>query len=405
VRQQTGRRRAVPILAWGLCVLFVVMWLLTLALHLSGSGRTDQVLTVLAGGYAVVGALVAVREPRNAVGWLMLVIATTFGVQGLFEAYLAGPERPFEPGVGWVTSWVWFVWFYVATLALPLVFPDGRLLSRRWRPVLWIGIGALVLSVAASAFADGALDIGSARDIDNPLGVEGSGQLTSWARGASAVLAVSGFLLGAVSVWLRLRRATGRDRQQVKWFVYVAALALVALAFSVTGGAVEDAAAGDPPPWAGVLSGVGWMTGSVLLLLGMPVAIAIAILWHRLYDIDLVVRRTLVYGSLTLALAGVYVAVVSLLALLNPVADDSRLAVAASTLAVAALFRPVRGRIQQVVDRRFYRSRYDAARTVESFAARLRHEVDLAAVSTDLRVVVRDTVQPTHVSLWLRGTL
>ena len=154
-----------------------------------------------------------------------------------------------------------------------------------------------------------------------------------------------------------------------------------------------------------LVGAIGWTSALLLITVGIPLAVGTAILRHRLYDIDLVVKRTLVYGSLTLVLAGVYSAlVVSLPVLLGPLAGAPDLAVAASTLAVAALFRPVRDRVQRAVDRRFSRRKYDAARTVESFAGRLRHEVDLSAVSSDLAVVVRDTVQPTHVSLWLRAT-
>ena len=396
---------AVPLLAWGLCLLFVVMWLLTLALYLSGSGEPDQVFDIVAVGYAVVGALVAVREPRNAVGWLMLAIATSFAFQGLVDVYVADVDGSFATAAAWISNSIWYLWLYLSTVMLPLLFPDGRLISTRWRVAFWIGIAALVCTLASVVLAPGPLDVESPTGIPNPTGIEGAEAIVSAVGVAGDVLVTIGFVLGAAALVVRLRRSQGRRRQQVAWFAYVAALAGVCLLLAMVEVFADEV--GDPatPGWTEVVGSIGWVSALLLITIGIPSAVGIAILRHRLYDIDLVVRRTLVYGSVTLALAGVYaVTVLAMRVLLDPLAGTSDLAVAVSTLAVAALFGPVRARIQQVVDRRFYRRKYDAARTVESFAGRLRHEVDLAAVSSDLEVVVRESVQPTHVSLWLRGS-
>ena len=405
MRQQTGRPWAVALLAWGLCLLFVVMCLLILALYLSGSGRLDELLTFLALGYALTGALIAVREPGNAVGWLLLVIALSFGFQGLVDAYITDPDRPFVVAAAWASTCVWYVWLYVAAAVLPLLFPDGRLISPRWRFALWIGMAALMCALVSEAFRPGTLDTESPEPIANPLGVPEAESVLSVLGPASDVLVTVGFLFGVAALVVRLRRARGRERQQVAWFCYMGALALISLLLAMVDVFVEQVGTPGAPEWVRVVGAIGWFRTLLFIILGIPVAVGVAILRHRLYDIDLVVRRTLVYGSATLALAGVYVVtVLAMRVLLDPLAGTSDLAVAVSTLAVAALFGPVRTRIQQVVDRRFYRRKYDAGRTVESFAGRLRHEVDLEAVSSDLEVVVRETVQPRHVSLWLRGS-
>jgi len=201
-------------------------------------------------------------------------------------------------------------------------------------------------------------------------------------------------LIGLIALAVRLRRTAGVERLQMKWLVWSAAVWVAA-----TPGLIVLGERGDGRV-AGVL--VGDLIFSLLIVL-IPIAVGVAILRYRLYDIDVVINRTLVYGSLTAALAAAYLGMVLVLQLaLNPVTEQSDLAVAASTLAVAALFRPLRSRIQQVVDRRFYRSRYDAARTLEGFSVRLRDELDLETLGTDLRRVVHGTVQPAHVSLWLR---
>ena len=232
----------------------------------------------------------------------------------------------------------------------------------------------------------------------NPIGVDHP--LVGLARVLGEVVLVGCLVLSVVSLGLRLRRSRGRERRQLELFAYVVGLAVTSLLL----GMLTLVAGADPPAWVEVLGTIGWTSTLALLLLGLPVAIGVAILRHRLYDIDLVIKRTLVYGTLTATLVATYLLLVlTIRPLLGPVAGESKLAVAASTLAVAALFRPLRARIQSTVDRRFFRSRYDAARTVEGFAGRLRDELDLQSLGADLRGVVHDTMQPVHVSLSLRS--
>ena len=273
-----------------------------------------------------------------------------------------------------------------------LLFPDGRLLSPRWRVAAWVSLGLFATVVARFALVPGPLSDFPA--IRNPFGLDALASLTALPEDLlfSPLLACA-----AAALVVRLRRSRGVERQQVKWFAYSAAMIP---AFLIAGGTIS--ALTDAADDSAVGHAFAFLFA--LILAGLPISAGVAILRYRLYDIDRIISRTLVYGVLTAALVATYLVCVLLFrVVLEPLAGGSDLAVAASTLAVAALFRPVRARIQDVVDRRFYRSRYDAARTVGAFAGRLRQEVDLDAVSTDLRLVVVDAVQPAHVSLWLRG--
>ena len=408
-------RRTARWLAWALWGLFVLMVAGVFSLVLlTGSGDGDQLFVVLSAGFATVGALVASREPRNAAGWLLLAIGIAFAFQALVDAYVIEPGRPGELAVAWVANWAWYVWIYAAGLLLPLVFPNGRPLSPRWRWAVWLGGAALALSIATEGLGSGPLDVErekGAPPLENPLAVGGvAGDVVSAANFVSNILAATGFVLGIVSLVLRLRRSHGREHQQVKWFAYAGTLALVGLvglvmAMVAVVGEVFYEDVDDSPTWMVVLGNIGWATGLLAIIVGIPTAVGIAILRHQLYDVDVVIKRTLVYGTLTLLLAATYLTLVlTFRLLLDPVTGQSDLAVAASTLAVAALFRPARGRVLAAVDRRFFRGRYDAAQTVESFVGRLRQEVDLDEVSSDLGGVVRETMQPAHLSLWLRST-
>jgi len=388
--------RAAAWLAWSLWVVFVALQMVTIWQVWIGPAPSDAAFGVMMIGFATVGALVAVRRPGNAVGWLLLAIALAFAVQAMGAVYVMSPSNPGYLAVAWFSAWSWYVWMTLAAVFLPLVFPDGRLLSRRWRPVAWLGAAALAASVVGAAFAPGRLDLEVA--VSNPLGVAGAAAGVVRATAVLGdVLALFAFLLAAASLVQRFRNARGKQRQQLKWFALVGLLTLGGLVPAIV-------AVLFPGGWRNPVGVVGYFTFLFTIILGVPAATGIAILRHRLYDIDLVIRRTLVYGALTALLVATYLGSVLLFRLvLSPVTGDSDLAVAASTLAVAALFRPARFRIQSVVDRRFYRARYDAGRTLEGFAVRLRDELDLDALGTDLRRVVTDTMQPAHVSLWLRG--
>ena len=334
---------------------------------------------------AVIGAVVASRLPHNPCGWLVCVIPASFSLAILADRVydsLEQPVRGFALLAPWLVSWIWIpamlsvAWF-------PQLFPSGRPLTGRWRALVWTGAAAGVPLFIGTAFAGGRLE--DYPEIQNPVGTSGAiGTLVDVLGGIGFALLVVTVLGAIASLVTRFRRSRGVERQQLKW------VATAALVFPVAFSMPTPEAAGDD-------------LGFTLLLFALfliALAVAVAILRYRLYDVDLVINRTLVYGALTALLAGAYLVSVLLLQLvLSPSSD---LAIAGSTLAVAALFRPARARIQTAIDRRFFRRRYDAQRTLESFAARLRDEVTLDAVGQDLRDVVTETMQPAHVSLWLR---
>jgi hypothetical protein len=338
--------------------------------------------------YATVGALIVSRRPRHPVGWLFCAMGLSTAAQEFLLGYGGRADLPGATAAAWLSSWASEP-TTVLVLVLLLVFPTGRFISRGWRRV-----GLAAVAVAALWAVALALDPGDLRGLEgvaNPLGVDAASGPLGFAASA---LVVPFMLCGALAVTgaiVRFRRARGVEREQTKWLALAAGALLLAVLSVVVLLLLVDTD-----------SGVWDVVTALLVCLGLaafPAAAGIAILRHRLYDIDLVIRRTLVYGALTATLLGVYLGLVLLVGL---TVGDSDAAVAASTLAVAWLFRPARTRIQAIVDRRFYRRRYDAARTLEAFAGGLRDQVDLEALSRDLREVVGRTMQPTHVSVWLR---
>lgn len=332
------------------------------------------------------GALVAARRPRNAVGWVLCTTSVSLGVlvvaaHGYWSLALGStPRTRLAEVVAWVGSWVWIPAMVGMLTVFPLVFPTGRPPTRRWRPLLGVDAAALVLLFVGTAFAPYRFEDYPA---DNPFGFWPAAEVLGWAGFALMLL---GMLGGLAALVVRFRRSSGVERQQLKWVVTGAVLLVLFF------GAPQQVVPED--------------AGFAALLLGMlfiAAAVALAMLRHRLYDIDVVLNRTLVYAGLTAALAATYVVVVLVLQLaLAPVSESSSLATAGSTLAAAALFRPARTRIQAGVDRRFYRSKYDAAATIEDFRLRLRDELDLDALTCELRAVAAATMQAEQVHVWLR---
>lgn len=350
--------------------------------------------------YATVGAIISSKHPRNPVGWLFAGLGLLSAASELIYSYAqheveeSGTLSPAATAAAWVSDWLGNPGF-VGLVLLLLVFPDGSFRGRRWRLV---GTGAVVLAIVWAAAL--ALEPGPLLDlptVPNPVGVESADAFLAIVRDAAQI----GFFLlvpvGVASVVVRFRTAGVEERQQIKWLA-------MAGGYAITAGA----AVAVTFVFTDTDTGIGDLLTALLIasaITGFPVAAGIAILRNRLYDIDVVIKRTLVYGVLTATLVAAYLgSVLAFRLVLEPVAGESDLAVAASTLAVAALFRPMRARIQAVVDRRFYRERYDAARTMEGFSGRLRDQIDLDTLGTDLEAVVHDTMRPAHVSLWLRST-
>ena len=413
-------RRTYYWLAWSLAGLTLAMAAATVALdfllrfaRVPGSGDTstgigDLLFFVPFSAFPVVGALIASRRPRNPIGWICLADGLMWMLIVLGEEYsvyaLARPgSLPFPVTVHALLAWLWVPAVGLLGIFLILLFPDGRLPSSRWRPVAWFS-GAVILLVSVLTFLlPGPLEgLEGAR---NPFGLEEP----SWVEDAGWIvlpLLPLCMLASAVSLVYRYRRSGVEEREQIKWIAFAASfVGLVYL--SVMGGAlVAWLVSPEAPSDLGTETIWGAILENVMLLgfAGIPVAIGFAVLKHRLYDIDVVINRALVYGSLTASLALIYIGgVVAMQFVFRALTGGgSQLAVVASTLAIAALFNPLRRRIQDFIDRRFYRRKYDAATTLEAFGARLRDATDLGSLSDDLVGVVRGTVQPEHVSLWLR---
>jgi hypothetical protein len=375
-------------LAWGLWLAIVGSFA---AVVVTGAAAEDGegsafAYTFFVGAFATMGALVASRRPRNPIGWILLMGGASYTIGGLTITQTES-EGGAPVLVHWLSTWVWIAGIGpIATFGL-LLFPDGRLPSPRWRAFAWFAAAAIVATTGAIAFKPGPFEDSR---IVNPLGFDALPGLVEVVENASpAALALA--IFGSIaSLFVRFRRARNVERQQLKWLTYTGALVGVALAVAITIETIVGPRAVDLTN-----------TFITLALALVPVAMGIAILRHRLFDIDVVINRTLVFGALTATLGGAYLGSVLLVSL---AVGRSGFAVAVSTLAVAALFRLLRSRIQAVVDRRFYRRRYDAQQTLEAFGGRLRDELDLETLGADLRGVVADTVQPAHVSLWLRSS-
>ena len=391
---------------WAVCVALTLVGWLFLILNGGtehensiGSPAFDALFGLLFLTFPTVGAAIAARDPRNPIGWLFLVAGLGASLEDSllgYAAYTLVSEPGSLPGGALAALLADAVWLPSLGLVLLLfvLFPTGRPPSRRWRPFIWIFVADVLVYAVGTLFNPGGLYFYPR--VDNPLGIEAAGDSLQTAVDFAAPVLFASLVVGLAALVLRFRRSRGLERQQLKWLVYAAGVFVLCTPLLIVLGSRDV-------DIEGVLVSDLFFTA---LICAAPVAVGVAILRDRLYDIDLVINRTLVYGALTATLAATYLGTVLLLQLaLSPLTEQSDLAIAGSTLAVAALFRPARRRIQGLVDRRFYRRRYDAGRTLESFGARLRDEVALDSLSLELRTVVADTMQPAHVSLWLREGL
>jgi hypothetical protein len=392
-------------LAWSLCALCVVLAVASLILALLNGRTLGEIFLALDGpsiatlpteavSFSVVGALIGSHRPENPIGWIFLAEGFFYGLLSAADEYaiyalLTNPGAlPLGAEASWLGQWIWAPGLGLSLVFLPLLFPDGHPPSKRWRPVSWLGglsIGLIVVSSMIVLWPERgpALVTGD----ESPSHVLDVVLLFA----AVPMLFVAG--LGAViSLFVRFRRARGNERQQIKWFASAAALSFVwILVFG------QSTLRGLPEAMVAL--------SFLLVVPSIPIATGIAILRYRLYDIDVLINRTLVYGSLTMMLALIYFGGVAttraIFGALTGQEQQPQLAVVVSTLAIAALFMPLRRRIQSFIDRRFYRRKYDARKTLEAFSAKLRDETDLDRLGEDLVGVVKETMQPSQISLWL----
>lgn len=349
-------------------------------------------------GFATVGALIVSRHPSNPVGWICGAVAVIYVSAGLADSSVTSyPERVQDAGPAVrlliaIGESLWAVGLGLGATLLLLLFPDGRLPSRRWRPIAWAASAFLIVIPLALILTPGRIQ---GYPVQNPVGIPGAASVLEGIVGLTFLGLMFTVPLCISSLFFRYRSAGPLQRQQLKWLLF--ATSLVGVLFST---AVVIDVIGNQSDASGELSNFLSTAGISFI----PIGIGVAVLKHRLYDIDVIINRALVYTGLTAVLALTYVTIVfGLQQILSPITEQSDLAIAASTLAVAALFRPMRSRLQGFIDHRFYRRKFDAQRTLDEFSSTLRDEVDLSALSSRLTGVVTDTMQPRHVSLWLRG--
>jgi hypothetical protein len=386
-------------LAWSLWT--VALALVTGGLVLGVANRPEAslygpwaTLTLVSPTFATLGALIVSRRPGNIIGWIFLALGLGVGVQlssGQYATVALLSERlPGGAVAAWLSTLV-NISVVLSFLFLVLLFPTGRLPSPRWRPVVWIAGTAIVVSVISLALTPGPIE--GFAPVRNPFGVEAATVVLDILGDIGGWTGLACFVAAILSLILRFYRSRGEERLQLKWFVYASTLGFLTILLLP----------GQERPIIGTLI---W----TIAPLSLPVSAGIAILRYRLYEIDLIINRTLVYGSLTVLLALVYFGGVTLTeatfrvlrTLITGQGEPPQLGIVVSTLVIAAMFNPLRRRIQSFIDRRFYRRKYDAAKTLEAFSAKLRDETDLDALSSEMVGVVRETMQPAHVSLWLR---
>jgi hypothetical protein len=420
-------RRTAAWLAWSLAGLALATAVANVLLQVISEAAREEVSVGSAVGGAIAelvvgvpllafplaGALIATRRPYNPIGWILLVDGLLWMLLDTLVNYgtygVAKPGSvPFPVAIASLSNWLWVPAVGLLGTYLLLLFPNGGLPSGRWRPLAWLsGIVILVLSVGRMLEPGPLETLEHLKGVQNPLGLEGA----SWLRDAGFVvlpLLPLCMVASALSLVLRYRRSGGEEREQIKWIAFAGSFMVMVYLAVMSAGLVVRLVSGPEAPMLDELSWWGPLQEYVLVLsfTAVPVAIGFAVLKYRLYDIDILINRTLVYGALTASLALVYFGGVTTTQALFSILTDQRelpqLVVVASTLLIAALFNPLRRRIQTFIDRRFYRKKYDARKTLEAFSAKLRDETDLEALNDDLVGVVRETMQPAHVSLWLR---
>jgi hypothetical protein len=373
----------------------VAIWIIQLT-TISSLPVVDQdmgISSMTAVVYSILAMLIITRLPDNRVGWLMMIIAVG-AVNPIYVMLASLPTTPtnLSPGLWlllWLNYWSWIPVIF-PILLIPLHFPTGQPLSRRWNWLNWLAIGMGLFFIMIAALQTRIGPNTGEWTLPNPIGFIPNDvvdpTLTVWFLGLVTIV-----LASVISLFVRYRRAQEIERQQIKWLLYAAAL--FAVIYSLTGGLVPDSS-----PFRGIVNVLSDFT-----LLAIPIAIAIAILRYRLYDIDLLIRRTLQYSLLTALLALVYFGGVVLLQSIFRAltGESSQAAIVISTLGIAALFNPLRIQLQNFIDRRFYRRKYDAQQTLDVFARTSRDEVALDTLTGELLQVVLETVQPEQVSLWI----
>jgi hypothetical protein len=399
--------RASAWLAWSLAGLCVAMFVASVVLYYvlvrssqegpSTSGALSELLifgTFLA--FPIVGALIASRHPKNPVGWICLAIGLFWTL--IFLGDSIPGSGPYPVTTDALTQSLWIPPVGLLGIYLILLFPDGKLPSRRWRPLAWLSGVVMVLASLGITFSPGPLE--GHPGVRNPFGLEGA----PWVATAGIVILLLlplCMLASALSLMMRYRHSRGEEREQIKWIAFAASveglLYLITLVSSLTYSGPWGAA--GTPLWLGLLQ-----QAALVSFTAVPIAVGFAVLRYRLYEIDLLINRTLVYGSLTATLVALYFGGIVVLQriFVTLTGQQSTLAVVASTLLIATLFTPLRRRIQSFIDRRFYRRKYDSRKTLEAFSTKLRDETDLEALNNDLVGVVRETMQPAHVTVWLR---
>ncbi|HEX5699838.1 MAG TPA: hypothetical protein VFX77_04270 [Rubrobacter sp.] len=401
--------RATSWLAWALAGLSVAMFLASAVLYVlvpssqkgpSTRGALSELLIYVPFlAFPIVGALIASRHPKNPVGWICLAVGL-FWMLIILGDSIPG-SGPYPVTIDALTQATWIPPVGLLGIYLILLFPDGKLPSRRWRPLAWLSGVVMVLASLGITFSPGPLE--GHPGVRNPFGLEGA---PSWVVTAGIVILLLlplCMLASALSLVLRYRRSKGEEREQIKWIAFAASVVVIVYLIAMVGSLFFPLGWGSAgtPLWLGLLQ-----QAALASFTAVPIAVGFAVLKYRLYDIDVVINRTLVYGSLTVLLALLYFGgVTATQALFQTLTGQERLpqlVIVASTLIIAALFNPLRRRIQSFIDRRFYRRKYDARKTLEAFSAKLRDKTDLEALNSELVGVVRVTMQPAHVSLWLR---